>query len=404
MNDDPKQLTADGGRLTAKTRHMPSSSAVGRRTIAVSDRRRRGVVVIYASVFMVAIIAVVSLAVDWGRVQTAKTELQDGTDAAARYAAAGLFDGTHVAKAQAAALQNTVDGSTLSIAAADVNVGYWNVAARTFTAGGSPTNAVRVIGRRTSALGNAVPLVFGRVIGANSADVTATSIARQSSVAIASNTTIILTGTAAVQRKSGEPGYVSVAANGVITTNPSTTVGGDILYRVAAATTGTVSGKAYALPSDFTYALPTVPGGATTYPGAYLTSGSTPVSGNIYLTADLYVGGTANLTLYGDTAIYCAANATFTGSMSVTTNGYRMFVYSVGSGIINYSNANPLPAVIYAPNSPVVLANTGALTGSVVGKSVTLSGTLNYNAVSGIPFKPTGGGEMMSAGGVIQMK
>ena len=399
-----QELTVYGNGVTAKTeRSVLLSSAVHHRPSAVSHRRR-GVVVFYASAMLVAIIAIVSFAVDWGRVQTAKTELQDAADAAARYAAAGLFDGTHVAKALAVGAQNKVDGTALSLTASDVTVGYWNVNARTFTAAGSPTNAVRVVGRRTSALGNPVPLVFGKLVGANSVDVTATSIARQSSVAIASELTLNISANAVVQRKSGEPGGVSVAANDVISSGTNTTIGGDVLYRVASATLGTVSGRTYFLPSLFDYPTPVVPGGATNYGPIYLTSGVNPVSGNIYVNGDVYVGGTANITLYGDTRVYVTGNATFTGAITVTTNGYRMFLYGVGGGTITYSNSNPIPAIIYAPNHAVVLTNTGAITGSVVGRTVSLTGTLYYSGVSAIPIKPTGGGELMSAGGVIQMK
>src|SRR3982751_5744795 len=79
------------------------------------NRRHRGFSAVYAIVCMVTVIGFVSLAVDLGRVQTAKTELRRAADAAARYAATGIRDNTARDKAVAAAAQNSVDGSPLVI-------------------------------------------------------------------------------------------------------------------------------------------------------------------------------------------------------------------------------------------------------------------------------------------------
>ena len=60
------------------------------RYVAPRTRGSRGTVMVWAIVSMVALMAFVSLAVDMGRVQLAKTELQRAADAAARYGATGL--------------------------------------------------------------------------------------------------------------------------------------------------------------------------------------------------------------------------------------------------------------------------------------------------------------------------
>src|SRR4051812_33726095 len=54
------------------------------------SNRRTGAVMIYMAVAMTAFAGIVSLAVDWGQTQLAKTELQAAADAAARAGAAGL--------------------------------------------------------------------------------------------------------------------------------------------------------------------------------------------------------------------------------------------------------------------------------------------------------------------------
>src|SRR5438046_823117 len=78
-----------------------------------SARRRNAMVLIYGIVIMVAMFALISLAVDMGRVQVAKTELQRAADAGARYAALGINDGTAITKGIAAAGDNTADGSAV---------------------------------------------------------------------------------------------------------------------------------------------------------------------------------------------------------------------------------------------------------------------------------------------------
>ena len=61
-------------------------------------RSKRGISPIYAMIAMTALTGFVSLAVDLGRVQIAKTELQQAADAAALYGASGLSVSTSTVK------------------------------------------------------------------------------------------------------------------------------------------------------------------------------------------------------------------------------------------------------------------------------------------------------------------
>ena len=63
------------------------------------------------------------------------------------------------------------------LADSDVVTGNWNGATHSFTAGGNPLNAVRVIARRAEANGNTVQLFFAGVLGFNESDVSAVAIA-----------------------------------------------------------------------------------------------------------------------------------------------------------------------------------------------------------------------------------
>src|SRR5439155_14115539 len=118
--------------------HMPRLSRTRR------GRRRAGYVLVYLSISLVVFTGICALAVDWGRVQVAKTELRRTCDAAARYAVTGMSDGTTLAKANWIGTQNTVDARAIAFQAADVETGAWDPSALRFTPGSSAPNAVRV--------------------------------------------------------------------------------------------------------------------------------------------------------------------------------------------------------------------------------------------------------------------
>ena len=149
-----------------------------------ANRRRKGITLFYAVILMVAMVAFISLAVDMGRAQVAKTELRRAADSGARYGASALkniLNGTSAASSNAiaAAAENTADGTPVVVQSSDVQLVIWNTSTKTYTVTSDPTqaNAVQVTCRRTAATGNAVPLSFAGLIGFHSVDVTATSTA-----------------------------------------------------------------------------------------------------------------------------------------------------------------------------------------------------------------------------------
>src|SRR5688500_3985895 len=93
-----------------------------------SRRRPAGMTAVWGVIAITGLMAFVSLGVDLGRVQLAKTELRAAADAAARYAARGIADGTAVSKAQAAAAENKVDMQPLALQSGDVELGNWDAA------------------------------------------------------------------------------------------------------------------------------------------------------------------------------------------------------------------------------------------------------------------------------------
>lgn len=132
---------------------------------------------VYVLITWTVIVGFVSLGVDLGRAQSAKTKLFIAADAAARYGVTGLSNSTAVAKAISAAQDNTVDGTPVVLQGSDVEVGIWTAATRTFTVTNVSPNAIRVTARRTAARGNAISTTFAALIGNSSVDVKAVVIA-----------------------------------------------------------------------------------------------------------------------------------------------------------------------------------------------------------------------------------
>src|SRR5688500_466440 len=141
-------------------------------------RRRRAMALVWGMVTMLALCAVVSLAVDLGRVQLAKTELRRTADAAARYATTGLADESYLTRAQQVAAENPVDGATVTLLPSDVTAGNWDATkSPKFSAARTPVNAVRVSPKRVAARGTGVPTMFMKLLGMHTCDVTASAIA-----------------------------------------------------------------------------------------------------------------------------------------------------------------------------------------------------------------------------------
>jgi hypothetical protein len=144
-------------------------------------------VLIYSFFLMIIMFAMISLGVDYGRMQLIKTELQRDADATARgalqmYAVNGSSTATAVAPIIAGNSYNPVDANSGVQPTITVTWGVWNASSKTFSAGASGTPvAVQVTVSRTTATGNAVPLTFPLLKGLTAVrttcDVWATAIA-----------------------------------------------------------------------------------------------------------------------------------------------------------------------------------------------------------------------------------
>jgi hypothetical protein len=147
---------------------------------------RRASVLVYSIFLVVIMLAMVSLGLDYGRIQMIKTELQRCADATARgalqmYANDGSSVANIVAPMMASQTYNPVDANSGISPTASITWGYWNASSKTFSAGSGSPMAVQVTISRTVANRNAVPLTFPLFNGpsgiSTSCDLSATSIA-----------------------------------------------------------------------------------------------------------------------------------------------------------------------------------------------------------------------------------
>ena len=152
---------------------------------------RRGSVLIYAIFLMMMLLGVTSLAIDYGRMQAIKTQMQRSADLTARgvlqnYVSGNAINWSNVSStlgpAMASNTYNPVDANSGVQPTVTCTWGSWDPTAQAFTAGGSGTYlAMQVSVARTAANGNAVPLMFSLFNGLSgvraSCDISATAIA-----------------------------------------------------------------------------------------------------------------------------------------------------------------------------------------------------------------------------------
>jgi len=147
--------------------------------MAAFGRDDRGVIFIIVGLSLPVIFGAAAISVDFGQLLYIQTELQTAADAAA-LAATDAFEDEDEAKSIAvsyAELNMPVAENGDVLDPDDVILGNWDQDTTTFTAAGTPTNAVQVTTRRATANGNAVPLYFAQLIGFETRDVEATAIA-----------------------------------------------------------------------------------------------------------------------------------------------------------------------------------------------------------------------------------
>lgn len=346
----------------------------------------------YAALLLPALAAIISLGVDLGRVQLVKGELQRAVDAAALYAAKGAGDGTALSKAQSVASANMVDGSALSLQAGDVQLITW--ANGTYTVGGSSPNGVLVTGYRTAARNNAVRLTFGSIIGRNTCDVTATSIAVSASGkppfgVVGINAVMLQNNTIRVDSYASDAGAYggsNIKTNGYVATNGGVTMTGGVtvsqdLYMLSGQSITANGGPSYGtrqtLSSSLSYPnVTSYPGGSTNLgnvnSGTNLGSGSTNTN---YYCNGINLNAGQVLNINGPVTLYINGNCTLNGTVNTLNNKPSNFKIRMMSGSGVNISGTTVYADIYAPQSPANLNNNMNLYGRIICSQLSVSGS-----------------------------
>ena len=136
-------------------------------------RHRRGGVLIYSLFLMTIMMGFISFGVDFGRMETVKTEMQRGADGVARgalqlYVTYGSGIAVAYAPLLAGQSYNPVDSKSGVAPTVTITWGSWDNSAKVFTAGGTSPVAVKVVVSRTAATGNSIPLTFPLMNGLTS--------------------------------------------------------------------------------------------------------------------------------------------------------------------------------------------------------------------------------------------
>jgi hypothetical protein len=360
---------------------------------------------LYVIIVITVVFAFSSLAMDYGRVQLAKTQLRVAADAAARAAAPALGNVQNVQDlAYTYASMNSCDGSTITIDKNnDVEFLDWDQNTRTYTvltgAQRNYADAVRVTCKRTGASG--IPLMCTRVFGMSSFDVKASSTVAMipPGYGLVGINYITLKGnsSASYWYNSGTVGGNSgnIASNGNITSTGNSTIKGTIWVPASATVSGVTANARRTLTSPLSY-----PNGSSApynlaandnglLPSGTVNSGNFTINNNQtypipaghYVVNNFSCAGTMNL--QGAATFYVYGTLTIAGSVN-THNGLPANLSLVtipnpstnaAPGAVTLSNNGTIVANIYAPQSDITLAGNGAIYGQIIGKSVTMTGS-----------------------------
>jgi Flp pilus assembly protein TadG len=363
------------------------------------SRHRHGIAIVYAAIVLVVLIAMASLAVDLGRAQCAKTELRRAADAAARYATTGIDDDTAVSKAITVAAENLVDGTPLvlnnSLAGnpKDVEVGNWDATQNPrFSTARTPRNAVRVTARRTAARGDAIPLLFGRVLGSNTCDLTATSVATRaikdpnfiglSNLSAKNNTSVGYDPTLGVPNSAAYRNGASIASNGSVSFDQNPMISGAVILGPDGRYNQS-SPSPTRLTEDLSFPNTESPPGIAV--GSLNVNGTMHITGGgtlVYTSISLQNG--ANLIFDQPTTVYVMNGISFEQSGQIAPasglpKDLRIRIIGSASSMVGGNNSNnvTITGQIYAPNTDFLANNNAELRGTALFRTITAQNTLS---------------------------
>ena len=145
--------------------------------------RPKGSVLIFVVVIMVGLFAMLAMAVDIGYYYNVRRDLQTALDAATLAGASALSTDRDTARARAIeyAAKNRANGESVDLLDGDILLGLWDPSTNIFTelddSSSEQPNAIHITAALTEEHGNPVNMFFARIVGVDSLDVVASSIA-----------------------------------------------------------------------------------------------------------------------------------------------------------------------------------------------------------------------------------
>lgn len=323
--------------------------------------RRGGMVMIYSVVAMTVLMAIGSLAIDYGRVQLVKTEMLCAVDAAARSASTYLPSDTAGARAAAISMaaSHTVDGRPLILQTGDIEFGKWNSTTNTLDTNSTSPDAVRISAYRTTSRGNAVKLTMGELVGYPTQNVLVRQTTQYSS---GTNGIIGLNGVTTdndlfvASYNSGvttTPSTSSYRTNGILGSNGylycdwgSDLYGTALLGPAAWTYRISVNGSTQTLSSNIPTPT-TAPWSPGTNPGgvaqSYSVTNNTTLAGGTYWFTSLSISSNRQLSFSGPATIYINGNVTFGSSSSLIAYNSipsNLKIYVIGTRTFGNSGAD----------------------------------------------------------------
>lgn len=384
-----------------------------------NPRHRRGTSLVLMAISMVVMLGMLALAVDTGFMMYVRTDLQRTADACALAAARHLPDTSEAKLlVRTVASENGWDTTAWGLDAISTTCGCWDRDYASFTSPAPEnrsTNAIRVTLKRSRATGNPVILFFGSVLGRSEAEITASAtalcdrslcgpfvgiesisvpgspetdsydstngwyVSSESSDrgGLCSDGPIDISGSPIIRgdARSGKHYDVTLSNNAVVTGNIGKRIRPLNMPPVDTSEVSTNNDNAQIplLPVGGTYKSPLAKngnfllnGGETLNmpPGTYyfnnmrLEGGSVfNITGptTIYLTGDLYKGGTAIVNNFTQQP----------GKLRILMTGGKGFITA----------QNDFYGVIYAPDTDLALGGDAPIYGAVVGKTLKVSGS-----------------------------
>lgn len=162
----------------------------------------RGAVAVMVALTLTVLLAMGAAAIDIGHALVARNELQNAADAAAlagaralgiayegmtpanmaRYRLTGGDQAAIVSAAQTTSVLNKAAAVDVSVNAADVQIGLWNSATRTFTPTANQPRSVRVVTHRDRSANGPISTFLGSVVGMSSVNVSAAATAELTAI------------------------------------------------------------------------------------------------------------------------------------------------------------------------------------------------------------------------------